>query len=373
MSIRIVEHCEALIPAVEAFNRRMQAGGRPWGFYVDPVPDWIPKRNGAQVWREFYLAVDERDEVRGGFALKPQNWLIRGVTHVVTDWQGPVSEGVIDSRFAMLAVRLIREMSSRRPALYSWGHGGNEQPVVQILASMNWLIHETPLCLLVLNPTRFLRLNRYLRSTPARRVLLDALAWSGLGSLGWRATHFAQRARFASRHTAVATEVPAFGPWADELWQRVKDRYSAIAVRDSASMNTLTPAGSWPHVVRLRVSRDGMTIGWALVMHTAMRDDARFGDLRVGSIVDCLADPDLAGEIVHAASGWLRRSGADVVVSNQSHPKWHLGFARNGYLLLQGRRLFIGSPRLRELLEPFDEVAQGLHLTNMDGHGPHAL
>ena len=373
MGIRIVPHCKGLSTAVKTFNQRMRAGGSPWGLSVDPEPAWIPKRPGQNVWREWHLAVDEQHAVHGGFVLKPQDWWIRGETKIITDWQGPVSEGSVDPRHAALALRLIRGMVSIRPALFSWGHGGNDQPVVQILRKMNWLIHETPFCLLVLKPTRFLRLNAYLRTSAARRAALDLLAFSGAGFVGFRALHALLRLKGLRRFRATASEFTEFGRWADELWERCKRRYAAIAVRDAASMNVLAPATGWPPVTRLRVERSGEAIGWALVMDTQMRGDARFGDLRVGSIVDCFADPTDAGDVVSAATAYLRLREVDIIVSNQSHPDWIRGFADNGYLVLSRRRLFVASPELRRMLEPFADTALGLHLTNMDGHGPHSL
>ncbi len=373
MSISVVPHCKELCAAVEAFNERMRTEGSPWGLYVDPEPDWLPKRPGQNVWREYYVAVDEQHAVHGGFALKPQEWRIRGETKIVTDWQGPVSEGSVNPRHASLAMRLIREMVKIRPALFSWGHGGNDQPVVQILRKMDWLIHETPFCLLVLRPARFLRLNAYLRTSAARRAGLDLLAFSGAGFAGFRALHALLRLMAYRRFRATPVEISDFGPWADDLWERCRSRYAAIAVRDAASMNVLAPASGWPPVIRLRVDRSGETIGWALVMDTRMRRDARFGDLRVGSIVDCFADPADAGDVVSAATAYLRRRGVDIIVSNQSHPRWIRGFAEVGYLVLPRRRLFVASPELRQTLEPFADTARGLHLTNMDGHGPHAL
>ena len=104
-----------------------------------------------------------------------------------------------------------------------------------------------------------------------------------------------------------------------------------------------------------------------------MSDDVRFGNLYVGSVVDCLADPADAAEVVRASTRHLREAGVDIVVSNQAHPAWIKGFAQNGYVVLPKLRLFVASPGLRDLLSPFEETARGLHLTNMDGHGPHAL
>lgn len=371
--MRIVQHDEALRAAVLAFNARMRATGSKWGFYADPVPDWCPPRPGQKVWREYFVAVDDGGAVRGGFALKPQDWEIRRATHLVTDWQGPVSEGSIDPKYAALAMRLLREMTARRPALYSWGHGGSDQPMVQILRKMNWLIHGTPFCLLVLKPYRFLRRNAYLRTTSLRRLGLDAIAWSGVGTFGLALLHRLLRLKHGRRSAATAFPFDEFGPWADDLWQRCKERYLAIAHRDAASMNVIAPRVGWPSVTRLRVERSGATIGWALVMNRRMRGDARFGDLHVGSVVDCLADPDDACDVIAAATAHLRGLDVDMIGSNQAHPAWVRAFQQSGYLALADRRLFVASPRLAALLEPFADTARGLHLTNMDGHGPHGF
>lgn len=358
---------------MHAFNLRMRAGGSPWGFYVDPEPLWIPKRPGQTVWREYYAAIDDGNEVRGAFALKPQDWWVHGRTSVVTDWQGPFSEGSVDAKYATLAVRLLREMLRKRPLLFSWGHGGDDQPIVQMLRRMGWLLHGTPFCLRVLRPARFLRLNAYLRGSLFRRAALDLMAFSGTGFLGIHLLHALLRLKAYRRFRATGVEVANFGAWADTLWERCKNQYSAIAVRDSASMNALAPAAGWPPVTRIKVELAGQVVGWALVMDTRMQGDARFGNLHVGSIVDCLADPEDAGEVVAAATRFLRQRGVDIITSNQAHPAWSRGFSENGYVVLQNRRLFVASPELHQLLEPFTETAQGLHLTNMDGHGPHSL
>ena len=373
MSIEIVPHAASHVGAVAAFNLRLAEGGSPWSFYTDPTPDWIPARPRQTVWREFHLAVDEASEVRGAYALKPQTWFVRGEPQIVTDWQGPFSEGSINAKYTTLGLRMLRDMLKKYPLLYSWGHGGDDQPVVQMLLKMGWVMHQTPFCLLVLRPARFLRLNALLRSAPWRRLALDIGAHSGIGFVLLKMMHAALRLRHARHFAATATVVPTFGPWADDLWQRCKGRYAAIALRDAASMNVLVPLTGWPAGIRLKVERGGQPIGWVVVMNTQMRGDARFGTLRVGSVVDCLADPDDTGDVLAAATRYLRDGGVDIVISNQAHPDWARGFAQNGYAVLANKRMFAPSPALRALLEPFDETARGLHLTNMDGHGPMAL
>jgi hypothetical protein len=377
MAIEIVPHSAELRDAVEAFNARMREGGSPWGMYTDPVPDWIPRQSPEQrVWREYYLAVEDKRDVRGGFVLKPQPWWIRGEVRIVTDWQGPYSEGIYSTRYSMLGLRMIRDMLRRQPLLYSWAYGGaaEEDAMVQMLAKIGWRMHDTPMCIRVLRPRRFLRLNRYLRSSPERRLALDVLALSGAGSIGLHALHLGLRLYGRRRFRARAEVVSEFGPWADELWRQCREHYVALAVRDSEVMNTLVPARGWPPGHRLRV-RDprGQEVGWAVVLDTQMRGDARFGDLRVGSVIDCLGPPQRAGEVVAAAPDWLAARGVDLVVSNQVHPDWVRAFRDNGYVVLPKRRLFTASPELQKALEPFEQSMGGLHMTNLDGHGPMTL
>jgi hypothetical protein len=245
--------------------------------------------------------------------------------------------------------------------------------MLQMLRSLGWLLHATPACLYVVHPFRFLRGATYLRGNVARRVALDLLAGSGLGWLAIRALHLALGAwprRSAKLHAEV---VPDFGAWADQIWERSRDRYAAIAIRDAATLNALLPARGWPPGIRLRVRRGAETVGWAVVLDTKMSNDARFGDLRVGTVIDCLAPPEAAADVIGAATGFLRERGVDLIFSNQSHPDWIGAFAAHGFLILKDRRVFAASPALRDLLEPFADTKRGLHLTNMDGHGPMLL
>ena len=202
MPIRVVPHSMEHKDAVHAFNLRMRAGGSKWGFYVDPEPDWIPKRTGASAWREYHVAVDDEGHVRGGYALKPQRWLIHGTPEWVTDWQGPFTEGAVDLRYSALGLRMIRDMLKKYPLLYSTGHGGDDEPVVQLLRSLGWTLHPMPLCLRIMRPYRFLRGNAYLRKSRRRALALDALAFTGLGSLGIGALHALLKLRHSRKPTA---------------------------------------------------------------------------------------------------------------------------------------------------------------------------
>lgn len=377
MGIEIVPYGNELVPMVCEFNRRMSEGGTSWGWYERAVDEWLPPRAGATVWRDHYLAVEDGEHVRGAYALKPQAWWVKGERLTVTDWQGPVSEGLLSRKYASLGLRMIRDMLKHQPLLYSWGHGGEEAKMLQLLRSMKWESHATPFCLRVCRPFPFLRESRYLRGTNANRRALDALAYSGLGWLGLKALFagLALRSAVSGARPAVPRfeVVESFGGWADALWERCAGAYEALGVRDAQTMNALLPATGWPPAIRLRVYRGSETIGWAAVMDHALEGDVRFGSMRVGSLIDCLALPEDAADVVAAADRFLRARGVDMIGANQAHPAWVAAFEANGYLVLPKRRYFVMSPALYAALQPFDRVSRGLHLTNLDGHGPHGF
>ena len=142
-------------------------------------------------------------------------------------------------------------------------------------------------------------------------------------------------------------------------------------------MNLILPEAQapteWSTPIRVRVRVRGRDAGWVAVGATQMKDDARYGELKVGTLYDYFAHPDDAAEVVRAGLSVLADHQVDVVTANQAHPAWHRAMRANGFLLAEDRRFFAISPDLRETLAPFDETARGLFLTNMDGHGPMGL
>jgi hypothetical protein len=370
MAIRIVPHAEEHRTGVDAFNRRLFSKGGELGFYVEPVPDWIPPANGARVWREYHLAVDAEGAVHGAYALKPQEWQIGKEVHTVADWQGPVSEGQVDPKYGALALRMMRQMLKQRPLLYSYGHGGGEERVIQLVKEMGWVLTPIPFCMNVLKPRAFLRKARLLRSKPSRALAMDLLAVSGVGSVGIRALQWVQKARHHRRMRSTYIVQNSFGSWADDVWARNRHHYGALAVRDAEVLNRLFPSDGWPPVDRLQVMRDGETIGWAAVLHRKMSDEPRFGDLHVGNITDCFAAPADAADVIGAAIDHLSKTPTEMVYANMSHPAWTEAMAANGCVLIPNRRMFVTAPPLASYLNQAGIPASSIFLTNIDGHGP---
>ncbi len=375
MAIEVVPHSQKYSSAVEAFNKRMRAGGSKWGFYSDPQPDWVPFSEGAKTWREYHLAVEDGEVVRGGYALKPQQWLINGQIHTVTDWQGPFTEAAIDVKYSPLMLRLMRAMIKQYPLLFSLGHGGIDEPMVELLRKMGWDLWGVPFSFHVLKPFVFLRRNRYLRTSPVRRLALDLLAFTGLGYLGVKLLQGWHRLSHGGiKKGFQAAEIAEFGDWADEIWEQNKGAYTCLAVRDAEMMNALMPSSGWPGGTRLKITNsDGAVVGWSIVNHKQYTDDDRFGSLHIGLITDCFGAPQDAPEILAATHKYIASQNVDMIFANISHPAWIKGLQSSGYTVLANRRIFALSPQLDEALSPKSTIAQGLHLTNMDGHGPHGF
>ena len=137
-------------------------------------------------------------------------------------------------------------------------------------------------------------------------------------------------------------------------------------MRDAAALQILYPHAQ-AHLTRIVVKRKGSAIGWAVVGER--RKDAKYGDLRVGSVVDCFAPAADAFSVVKAAATILERQGFDLILSNQSHQAWGEAFTAAGYLRGPSNFIFAASKKLSELLTPFDEVRPRMHLTRADGDG----
>jgi hypothetical protein len=226
-----------------------------------------------------------------------------------------------------------------------------------MLKRLGWRMCEVPFYFKVLHPSRFLRNIRAMRTSAMRRLALDAAAFTGLGWLGMTLLN-----RESSSPLAKSSPVDSFRGWADEVWEQARDSSTLSATRDAATLDALYPAGDARF---LRVRAAG---GWALLLDTQMRDHKQFGDMRVGSIVDCLARPGDAAGVIRAAAGVLRMRGVDLIVSNQLHDAWCLALAAAGFRAGPSNFLLALSPAVAAL--PGDAPEGGFHFNRGDGDGP---
>ena len=367
MAITFEEFSDSHTEAVEQFNRRISGSVESDLLFLNrPLTDWLPKGGHGRIFQEGVLA-REGEVVRGGYVLKHQDFALNGEVRRISSYRLPVSEGAANRAYVSLALQMQRDALVRQPLLFSLGMGSIDRPLPKMQKALGWSQYVVPLYFKVLHGGTFLRNIAPLRTSAARRAALDLAAWSGGASLFFAAIRAARRA-----HVPAGLSVESFsefGAWADELWERCRGRYSLIAVRDRDISNTLYPlADQW--FLRWKVAA-GRLLGWVVCLDTPMRGHKQFGDMRVATIVDGLADPDDAGTVIGAVTHELeRRRKADLIVSNQMHEAWGEGLAAAGFLSGPSNYIFSASPKLSQALAPFDTRVNQGHITRGDGDGP---
>ena len=329
MPLAIVPYPDDAVPAVRAFNQRLLSGGAPPGlqFPETPHPAWMPGM-------ELFLAMDGA-VVHGGYILRRHTFSAATATVAAAHYRLPLSEGVVDRAHALLGLRLVRDALAREPRLYALGMGGWDKPLPQMLQRLGWSMCAVPFHFKVVHPARFLRQIRPLRTTPLRRAALDLAARTGAAWLAMKALGIARRLP-----PCACRLEDSFGPWADQVWESSLPAYALIGRRDSSTLNQLYPPED-PRFLRVRAAG-----GWAVLLDTPMHDHKQFGDLRVGTIVDCLAPPADAAEIVRAATHLLEQRGVDLIVSNQLHAAWTAALAQSGFRQGPSNFLLALSPAL---------------------------
>jgi len=369
MAITFKSLTEEYIPAVKKFNARLTAAGVPFDlrFPESPLSDWLPKIGHRRLYQESFVVL-ENEVVRGGYKLKRQDFSIRGKIFPIDCFHWPMSEAVINKAYSWVFALMLSHVQRTQPFLYSLGMGGGAKTLIpRILNAAGWRTRTLPFFFRVNRPTRFLREIKAIRKAAWRKWLMDAAAWSGIGSLVIGAIQ--QMRTTDNGGDAEAQRVCGFTKWADEVWKDCKDRYAMLAVRDSESLNLLYPHGS-ERFLSYKVSRGNQTIGWAVMLDTQMRNNKYFGNMRVGTILDCLALPENSFALVRQAARILEERGVDLTVSNQSHSDWCSAFRAAGFFVGPSNFSFGVSQGLSQLLSPFESVAGQVHMTRGDGEGP---
>jgi hypothetical protein len=368
MQIHFEELSEAMRAAVEAFNRRLADGGSTARIApaIDPAAASPILHQGVPQCR--FLAVDETGAVRGAYTLKRQTFWIAGEVVSVCDLQYPVSEAVVNRRYSQIAARLMLDALKRHPMMYGLGMGGANEPVARLFKAVGYTLTFVPFYFYIVRPFAFLRNIAHLRRTAAKRLLLDALAWTGLGSLAVHAHHLLHGPKDLLKDTKSEV-MDDFGSWTDVVWRDACDCYKVCSMRDAGTMQSMYPPGV-PGLFRLKISLGARPVGWALLMNSALSNHRHFGNMRLGTIVDGFARPEHISLVIDTSRRWLEREGADLVVTNQMHKVWKACLRLSGFMSGPSNFLFASSPALtKKFAEEKIDVSE-IHINRSDGDGP---
>jgi hypothetical protein len=355
---------------VEAFNRRMSAAGNPHRVSLEKPFTTIAQNEGSPIVQERVFCF-EGDELRGGASARRMTFLVNGRPEEVAAWMEPVSEGIINPAFAMVAPRIEREMRRRYPLIFATG--ALDSGAGEMMYRAGWYTRPIPFHFAVLRAHPFLRNIAHLRRRRGLKLLTDLAAASGLGAVGLALLGMVQRARGRYPRTdgLIVERVEGWGEWVDEVWERVRGQYALIGDRSSKALVSLYPAEN-EHLIRLRFSTADTKrlLGWAVVTASRVKDHKQFGNMVLGAIVDLLVAPEDACAVAGGTVAALRDANADLVVVNHSDRRWNEAFERVGMLPARTNHYLFLAPELKKRFSPIDECSERFFFTRGDGHGP---
>ena len=356
---------EDLVPAVRDFNSRLDTAGAPREFRFPEcrTSRWLPKVDDRRLYEE-YFALLEKNIVRGCYIFKHQDFSFYGGIRSIGFWHWPISEGIINNKYSWVASRMLATALKAQPLIY--GLALTDQ-LTRLLTTLGWSMCRVPFYFKVNSAGRFLREIRVLQKTIPRQLIANFAARTGIGGLALKLVQSAQA--MGGPNNEQAELIHGFSAWADDLWNACKGQYAMIAVRDGETLNILYPASS-NRFLCYKITRGSTVLGWVVLLDTQMRENKHFGNLRVGSIVDCVALPGEASGVVRAATQVLEVRGVDLIVSNQSHAAWCAALQRAGFLRGPSNFRFAASRDLAKLLDPVPTTMARIHLNWGDGDGP---
>jgi hypothetical protein len=362
MPLQIVPFTELHKSAVEAFNRRMAEGRAPTDFLLPTEPvSGAPANNSVIDWTP-YVVVDEQ-EVRGGVLKMDSPGWLNGREMRAINFQSPLSEGIVNPKYSMVALQIVRFEQKQGDAVFMVGMGAEEKPLPRLLCAAGWSVQAVPLLFRVHRVGRFLQELRALHTVKLRSIAAGAARLSGAGLLG---ISILQR-RQSECNGSVSRET-SWGAWADEIWDIYRESCSFAVKRDRRTLASLYPT----HDTKLQIfviRSDRTPVGWAVCANTKFTNHHYFGDLQVGSILDCVAIPDAMVPTACLVDDELASAGADLVVLNHSHASWIRAFRVSGFLSGPSNYLLAMSKRLTETVRSVDREGQHVHITRGDGDG----
>lgn len=349
--------------SIRAFNARLAQTGITFALPAGP-DKLLQRRSGTESpYQSEYIFIQD-SVVRGGYILKHEQMFAGPGGFDVGNYQLPLSEGIIDRRYAMVGLQLIRHALVSQQRLYCLGMGSIARPLPQLLKRLGWSIVQVPFYFRIEHAWAFAREMRWLRQKPAMRWALDVARFSGLLAGAVAMTRLQRRLRRARLEDVELCEIAELPDAIDGIFDAVRGDYGLLCDRRSAAMQGKLPRDS--RLSNWLLYRRGSLRGWVVLSHSQLHGHLQFGNMSLGSIVDGLAAPADVDALISAACARLRALGCDLLVSNQSHPAWMAALRRHGF--------FSGPSNFVLALSPALVAARGagavMHFNRGDGDGP---
>jgi hypothetical protein len=369
VTIRIRRFDSGDVAAIDRLNQRFEERGIVDRVYPESASTPALARGDAMS-QELYVAADD-EEIRGGVWLHEHEFFEHGRSFRAGWLKYPVGESLINREYGGVPGAMLLTTMRRQPEIMALGMGQRTAPFTQLLASLGWGIIDVPFYAAAIRPSRVLRYLPPLRKSAPLKLIAGLLSFTGLANLALVPLSLRRRTALNPLLEGVEVHVEKqFGAWADETWKEAHAQYGFIARRDADMLNLFYR--NYPHVTRLRVTRNGQNIGWVCTTMADPKTEAgrrEFGGLCVGLIADGLGVPANAAALTAAATRYLTDQGADLVVTNQIHSAWTAPLKAMGFLQRPTNFFFGYSKKIAARLN--EAIAEGgLFLNRGDCDGP---
>tara|TARA_Y100000590_G_scaffold468524_1_gene651565 strand:- start:125 stop:1234 length:1110 start_codon:yes stop_codon:yes gene_type:complete len=351
---------------INDFNKELKSQG----FHIRlPIPH-TENLNNKLIFENSFILIENKITVRAGYTLKNQLFKINDELIQIGYYYRPVSAGLYNKKYNICGILLLNDAQKKNPNLFGLGMGGYSEPLPQLFKSLNWNLKKVPFFFKICNPNLFLKNIKYLKNNKLKSFLILLAQQTGLGWVSIKITFLMLSLinfRPKKKQVLAVEEIVDFDREFDLIWENAKKHYSFIAVRNREYLKILY---SDQKFIKLKFIENNQVIGWSISLCSELNNHNYFGNMKLGSIVDCLSLKGYEKTIIKKTSEILKNKGVDLIISNQSHIFWKKAFKLNSFIGGPSNYVFASSKILSEKLLDNKKQKDHIHLTRGDGDGP---
>jgi len=352
---------------IKNFNNELENHG--FSFKL-PIPDYKSVKTDDFIFENKFILTENNEAIRAGYTLKNQWFKINDSVQQIGYYYNPVTAGLFNKKYNACGILLLNDAQKKNPDLFCLGMGGYSEKLPKLLKGLNWKLQTIPFYFKICNPNSFLKNIEYLKNTKFKSFMIMLIKNSNLGWLFIKfffLLHELFLSPFKKIHNIKDKKIETFDEDLDLLWKNSKQNNSFIAVRNCEYLNKLY---SDKQFIKLKFIEKEKVVGWSISLCNKLKKHKQFGNMNLGSIVDCLSIKGYETSIIKKTAEILKKNGADLIVSNQSHIYWKNALKMNSFINGPSNFIFAASKTLSEKLINNSKSKNFIHITRGDGDGP---
>ena len=352
---------------IQNFNKELKNNGIAFRL---PPPDNENSEADNFIFKNNFILIENETIVRAGYTLKCQWFKINNELLQIGYYYNPITAGLFNKKYNICALLLLNDAQKKYENLFCLGMGGYSKALPKLLKGLNWNLKMVPFFFKVCNPNSFLKNIKYSKNSKLKYFVNTLIVNSGLGWFGIKIFFLVLslfHIKLKNKPYLDAKEIDTFDESLDVIWENAEKYSSFIAVRNSKYLKMLY---SDKKFIKLKFFHNNKIVGWSISLCTDLEKHKQFGQMKLGSIVDCLSLKGYETSIVQKTSKMLKDKKVDLIVSNQSHIFWRKAFKKNSFFRGPSNFVFASSKKLTNKLMIDATWKDYTHLTRGDGDGP---